>query len=161
MSAITKLDSRTVKKPNGVTGRGVEPTFKLPQHPVGHRVAVVDDLAGRFASAGIVMPGENNSADTTGTLVSAGLAALDVMESHGIKLGDRVSWGLYAGQWQEYDEEREHLGVVRNMKVKYLIISVNDINASFGLADRVADGATKIRKGAAVDGRVQHYIEEK
>jgi co-chaperonin GroES (HSP10) len=158
---ITKLDRRPVKKPNGVTGKGVQPTFKLPQLPVGHRVAVIDDLAGRFSSAGIEMPDANNSADTTGTLVAAGLAALDVLHDHGVKLGDRVSWGAYAGQWQEYDDQKEILGVIRNVKVKYLMISVNDIVGSFGLADRIYDGKTNIRKGTHTDGRVQHYIEEK
>lgn len=156
-----RLDVRKVGKrtPNGESAEApvIACTKPIPYLPIGWRVAVIDSLADDYAKAGLIMVDDSNEAKHVGELVAAGLAALDVLHSHGIRVGDTIIWGKFAGVWEDWKTVEN--GKTKITKVLYM--SVNDILGSLDLADRVRSGKTVYRKGSAPSGAVQHYLEEK
>lgn len=118
---------------NPVTLKG----HKLPYFPIGDRVFVdrqtEEDIQTR---AGIIIPGRSANALNYGVVLAAGPAALDVLYDAGIKIGDRVMWGRYAGDPLQWRNE--------NAMHEIYVVNVKDIWGAAELCEAIAEGSMAI-----------------
>ncbi len=109
----------------------------IPFLPVYKRVVIDPVEAEEVTRGGIIIPQTAQTRANRGRLIAAGLQALDILASHGIKLGDTVLIGKYAGVWQDWTpESATSVGEVKHL----LLAQVDDILCSEGLAERVKSG---------------------
>ncbi len=156
---------------------------------VGERCLIRADPPRKKTIGGIELPAGSQLRPFTGTVRDAGLQARDKMHDHGIKIGDRVWFGKFAGVVEEWDHiiEGDHTlpddaydwafesaepgevtkyvcrktGAVRAIE-PFVVLNVDDLLASQELAERLRAGQVEYMKGAAVDtGRVQHVVVER
>jgi len=94
----------------------------------------------------LVIPDEHDSPHVKGVLVSAGMKALEVLESEGITLGHIVQWKRYAG-----DEMQDHTEEALKGQ-RFVWVERPDIVASDDLRQALENGRADYVKG--MDGKM-------
>lgn len=139
--------------------------YKVPPCPyeaVYDRVVVFsvpEEKAERetYAQGGVIVKPETRR-DTEkretprGILVSAGLAAMDVLKGHGIGLGHMV-WVARLAPWR-HEVDRTENGVV-----EFLFLRVGDIVGSETLQQYIRDGKAKVTVSTEGEDKGQHRYE--
>lgn len=158
---------------------------EMPGAPIGDRVLLLPDPPLEETEYRIHFPDSAKVRPNTGTLLAAGLTALDKLHDHGIAIGDAVIWGQFAGVIWEWDHLQEagkkpcaehqwERGPVPRDRVSasicelckavrwtecVILANVDDIQASVGLGDRLRAGEVKYKRAATEAGATQHIIE--
>jgi chaperonin GroES len=88
-------------------GKKIYEGDELPMQPRGSRVLVRPDPPEDRSAGGLHVPDIAQQRGNKGTILAAGLAALDQMEDHCDQPGDRVLFGRLAGIWEEWDHITE------------------------------------------------------
>lgn len=156
---------------------------QLPAAVRGHRI-LVKPAPPIQESDVIIKPEAYEYLPNKGTLIAAGLTAMDVMHDHDVRLGDEIWWGKFAGVIEEWDhiedegKDHEHTwtarpsGHPRNRKwaceckatriaEHMLVMNVDDILADVTAQRRIENGLVEIRRGKTADGRTQHHVVRK
>jgi co-chaperonin GroES (HSP10) len=152
-------------------GKKIFDMHELPFIPRGSKVLVKPDEPDGETVGGLVIPEMAKFRCSTGTVLAAGLAALDQMHDQGDEIGDRMVWGQLAGIWMEWDhivatgkkKDCKHegdwdrhpctrdrtqafacsvCGAIR-WQESILLMDVDDLQASENVADRLRSGALK------------------
>lgn len=158
---------------------------ELPGAPIGDRVLLLPDPPKEESEYGLIIPDLAKVRPNTGILLAAGLQAADKLHDHGLKIGDPVIWGQFAGVVWEWDHihadgnrdcaqhrwcrmasPRDRVAAHRCELCEavrwiecVLVANVDDIQASVGLGERLRDGSMRQVRGVTSDGRTQHVIE--
>jgi co-chaperonin GroES (HSP10) len=160
---------------------------QLPAQPRGSRI-LVRPLPPVEESEIIITPDDQKRRPNKGTIVAAGLTALDQLHDHGDRLGDLIWWGKFAGVMEEHDhlvtpgaKDCSHSWVrtpdphphnrswecsqpkcgARRQAELLLVMNADDILANESLARRLEQGAVEILRSKTANGQTQHYIERK
>jgi len=157
----------------------------FPVAPVGERVLLLPDPPAEETEGGLHIPDVAKHKPYAGTLVDAGLQAMDKLYDNGIELGDHVWWGKFAGVIEEWDHIVEDGDVAcsghswdrkaapriltsafecstchaTRLIEPLIVANVDDLLGSVELAQRRRRGRVKYERGACEDGATQHYIE--
>lgn len=140
------------------------------------------------ASEIIVTPEDQKHRPNKGTIIAAGLNALDQMHDHGDRIGDTIWWGKFAGVTEEHDHLAEpgrkgceHRWIripdphphnkrwsctndkcdAERVAELVLVMNVDDILCNVSQARRVDSGEVAVVRGKTSSGSTQHYIERK
>lgn len=76
---------------------------ELPSVPLNDRIMVRQDEPPEESVGGILIPQAAQIQARTGTILSAGLRAMDIMYDNGDQVHDRIEFGQFAGVWEEWD----------------------------------------------------------
>ena len=160
---------------------------ELPFAVVGERCLILAEAPKTRTAGGIEIPATSQLRPFMGILMGAGLQALDKLHDHGIKIGDRVLYGKFAGVIEEWDriiEGRADLdpddeewsrmptqpgrperykhpsGAIREV-APVVVLNVDDLLASVELAARFRAGHIGVQFATTADGRTQHVISER
>ncbi len=160
---------------------------ELPWQPRGNRILVKPELPTDKTEAGLIIPEQAQFRGAFGTIVAAGLAALDQMADQGDRIGDRVCYGRYSGVeggvWEEWDHITKpgKAGCDHSwrsapckwdrMQIKacdvcqaertlepLLVMDIDDVKANEDVARRMNAGELKIKKDYTASGRTQHVL---
>lgn len=157
---------------------------ELPGSPVGDRVLLLPDAPQEESEFKIHIPDIAKVRPCTGTLLAAGLSAMDKLHDQGVKIGDSVIWGQYAGviwewthiqkegraclghQWMRIPSPKDRASAAKcelcgaeQWTECVILANVDDIQASVELGDRIRAGAMSVVRGQTADLRTQHFIK--
>lgn len=131
--------------------RAKEWGFDIPVGaPFGPRVTVWR-LPPIQKSGGLWMPEDAQSPHVLGILVSAGMSALDVLESNGVTLGHYVKFERFAG-WEHDDQTPEH-----KRGSRFLHLNDRNILESLDLMSDLEAGRVSYLRGE--DGRTRLEVK--
>lgn len=120
---MSKLDER-------IKQYGIPP---IPYLPAGKNVLIYRLPTETRTAGGLFIPDAVGEPQPMGVLLSAGLAARDVMVDHLIEVGDVVWWGRFAGWEKEVERDPENKGK------KILQMKIEDVLGSVDAIERVKD----------------------
>jgi len=89
-----------------------------------------------------------------GTILDAGLSALDTMRSYGWEIGDEITFGKFSPVYLEGSEWED----AEKRKRRALVINVGDVFTNISLAGRLNDGSRVLVYERLKDGTHQHAI---
>lgn len=160
----------------------------LPATPRGHRVLCEPMPPTEETIAGLHIPSVAQHRPHAGTIIHAGLNALDALYDHGDQIGDVIWWGKFAGVMEEWDRITEEgkgwatcahswdraAGAGKDQsafqcsrcKSKRLVsplcvLNHDDILCNESLQRRIEAGQCSQFRGVTSDGRTQHRIDRK
>ena len=114
----TKLDKIRDKYKNDIP--------PLPYLPIGEVILVYRIPSETHTAGGLEIPEEYRSPVSSGILLAAGLAALDVMKDSLIEIGDIVYFGRYEGDEREFKREEAQKGQqLLQLKIRGLLGSAD------------------------------------
>ncbi len=155
---------------------------ELPWAVRGSRVLVKPDQPKDRSEGGLVIPEIAQHRAWFGTIIGAGLSALDGMTDYDDRIGDRVCYGQFAGMWEEWDHITKtgdaacdhewswlkcdlvetnmfscKCGAERTVE-RILIMDVEDLKGNEDAALRRSNGETEVKRIPTASGRLQHQL---
>lgn len=98
----------------------------LPYLPLGEVILVYRLPSEEKTAGGLYVPEEHRSPVSSGILLAAGLAALDVMKDSLIEIGDIVYFGRFEGDEREFKREEAQKGQqLLQLKIRGLLGSAD------------------------------------
>lgn len=158
----------------------------LPFAVVGERCLIMEHPPKERSEGGLYLPDNAKERYYSGTLLDAGLQARDKLFDAGIRIGDDVEFGRYAGLREAWDRivEGDHtladdaydwspLDVTAGVRRRYkcaktgairsidsiIVLNVDDVIGSHQLAGRFRAGEAAYKRGKTAEGSTQHYVE--
>lgn len=161
---------------------------QLPAAPRGHRVLAKPNKPAKETDGGLVIPEIAMHRPNIGTIIHAGLNALDAFYDHGDQIGDEIWWGKFAGVIEEWDRIIENGKGWATCEHKWdrgpspgdrmsawtcahcksdrlaeplIVINHDDILCNVSLQRRIESGQVSQTRGQTADRKTQHFIDRK
>lgn len=130
----------------------------IPFFPAGARV-IVERLPEDAMIGGLHIPDSAKAQQQYATLVAAGLQAQAQIDDMGLKIGDTICFGKYAGQWWQWEVENDgteatKFSAQRMRRVD--AVNVADIMGGQELAGKIFRGEMAIMKRELPDGQYEY-----
>lgn len=123
----------------------------IPYLPIGHNVLVFRLPEEERSAGGLYLAESTREQKHAGVLVSAGLAALDVLADHLVDIGDVVWFGKYAGHDEEVQRDPAGKGKrIISMKCEDILGSVDALERvkSYNIERNVDDEFIYVKRAA-------------
>jgi co-chaperonin GroES (HSP10) len=134
-------------------------TPPCPAAPLFDRCLVLPDPTIDRTPSGLEIPETARAGYANqGFLLFAGLAAMDWLKFHGVKVGDKIVWSKIAGI--KYDWQPTGTTQLSQRK-ELLIINSKDILLCEGTMDRIMSGQLTIAEGTDHTGKKIHHWKER
>ena len=161
---------------------------ELPALPEADRIMVRPQEPQEETETGrLVLPDVAKTQAHFGTIVAAGLKALDIMYDNGQEVGDTIWYGQFAGTWEEWDhlvkagnkasckhESWDYEPSLKTFRGKgwkcggcgalrkqepLLVMNIGDVLANVDKAARVRSGTMSIALRYTQDGKTCHIVQ--
>jgi len=163
---------------------------ELPAMPQADRIFVRPQQPREDTDTGrLFLPDVAKTQAHAGTIIAAGLRAMDIMYDNGQEIGDEIWYGQFAGTWEEWDHivkpgkdskckheswdyepslkmfrgkgfKCSECGALRQQE-PLLIMNVGDVLCNVESAARVRSGDAQIIRGVTADGKTCHFIRRR